>query len=57
MTRTITLKKKDEEGNEFKEGHPEYYHRFVVALLIAPKLDLTLAIEPVLSNDLRADIL
>lgn len=56
LTRTITLKKKDEEGNEFKEKVTQYYHRFVVALLIAPKLDLTLAIEPVLSNDLREDI-
>lgn len=32
----------------------QYYHRFVVAFLIAPKLDMTLAIEPVLSKDLRA---
>jgi hypothetical protein len=39
-------------------GDPEeyitqYYHRFVVAFLVAPKIDLTLAIEPVLSKDQR----
>jgi hypothetical protein len=38
--------------DEDLEGDPnelvtQYYHRFVVAFLIAPKLDLTLAIEPV----------
>ena len=32
----------------------QYYHRFVVAFLIAPKLDMTLAIEPVRSRDQRA---
>jgi hypothetical protein len=32
----------------------QYYHRFVVAFMIAPKLDMTLAIEPVRSRDLKA---
>lgn len=52
----LAAAKKGEEGVELDEedidGDPEeyvtqYYHRFVVSFLVAPKLDLTLAIEPV----------
>lgn len=56
LTRKVTVKKKDENGNEIKEKVTQYYHRFVVAFLVAPKLDMTLAIEPVLSSDLREDL-
>ncbi len=56
LTRQVTVKKKDEDGKEVKEKVTQYYHRFVVAFLVAPKLDLTLAIEPVLSSDLREDL-
>jgi hypothetical protein len=56
LTRKVTIKKKDEDGNEIKEKVTQYYHRCVVAFLVAPKIDLTLAIEPVLSSDLREDL-
>ncbi len=56
LTRKVTVKKKDENGDEIKEKVTQYYHRFVVAFLIAPKLELTLAMEPVLSSDLRNDL-
>jgi hypothetical protein len=42
----IELDEEDLEGDP-NERVPQYYHRFVVAFLIAPKLDLTLAIEPI----------
>jgi len=62
MTRMVKRKVKlaaanaSEDGIELDEedlsGDPEeritqYYHRFVVAFLVAPKMDLTLAIEPI----------
>lgn len=56
LTRNVTVKKTDEDGNDVKEKVTQYYHRFVVAFLVAPKLDLTLAMEPVLSSDLREDL-
>ena len=56
LTRKVTIKKKDDDGNEVKEKVTQYYHRFVVAMLVGPKLDLTLALEPVLYRDLRNDI-
>lgn len=37
----------DDIGADPEEYVTQYYHRFVVAFLVAPKLDLTLAIEPV----------
>lgn len=42
-----------EDGHEKLETVTQYYHRFVVAFLIAPKLDLTLAIEPVRPEAMR----
>ena len=42
----ITLDDEDLDGDP-NELVTQYYHRFVVAFLVAPKLDLTLAIEPV----------
>ena len=53
LTRQVKRKVKDENGEEITETVTQYYHRFVVAFLIAPKLDLTLAIEPVRSEDVR----
>ena len=42
----IVLDDEDLEGDP-EERITQYYHRFVVAFLVAPKLDLTLAIEPI----------
>jgi hypothetical protein len=53
LTRQVKRTVEDEDGNEVTEMVTQYYHRFVVAFLIAPKLDLTLAIEPVRSEDVR----
>ena len=67
LTRKIKRKKKiaairrGEDGEldeEDLDGDPEeyvtqYYHRFVVAFMVAPKIDLTLAIEPILTEDQR----
>jgi hypothetical protein len=53
LTRQVKRTVKDENGDEVTETVTQYYHRFVVAFLIAPKLDLTLAIEPVRSEDVR----
>ena len=33
----------------------QYYHRYVVALLLGPVLDVVLAIEPVLNEEARSD--
>jgi hypothetical protein len=42
----IELDDEDLEGDP-NELITQYYHRFVVAFLVAPKIDLTLAIEPI----------
>lgn len=34
----------------------QYYHRYVVAMLVAPLLDLVLGIEPVLNDEARRDL-
>ena len=41
-------------GGEVEEV-PQYYHRYVVALLLGPVLDVVLAIEPVLNEEARQD--
>ena len=56
LTRQVKRKVRNEDGELVEEKVTQYYHRFVVAFLIAPRLDLTLAIEPVLSSDLREDL-
>ena len=57
LTRMVKRKVRDEDTGEMMEKKvTQYYHRFVVAFLIAPRLDMTLAIEPVLSRDLREDL-
>ena len=42
----VELDKEDLSGNP-EDRVTQYYHRFVVAFLVAPKIDLTLAIEPI----------
>jgi hypothetical protein len=51
VKRTLT----DEDGEERVELVTQYYHRFVVAFLIAPTLDMTLALEPVRPEALRVE--
>lgn len=41
-------------GGEVEEV-PQYYHHYVVALLLGPVLDVVLAIEPVLNEEARRD--
>ncbi|MBC7794194.1 MAG: hypothetical protein H7Z43_10845, partial [Clostridia bacterium] len=50
---TRTVKRAADDGTT--ERVTQYYHRFVVAFLIAPTVDMVLAIEPILSADLRDD--
>ncbi len=38
------------------EKRTQYYHRYVVAMLVAPLLDLVLDIEPVLNDEARRDL-
>ena len=38
------------------ERHTQYYHRYVVAMLIGPVLDIVLDIEPVLNAQARRDL-
>jgi len=52
LSRQVTVL--DEDGKKTKVT--QYYHRYAVAILIAPKLDMTLGIEPVLSQDLRSKV-
>lgn len=57
LTREVRIKDRDEETGELVETTvTQYYHRFVVAFMIAPKLDMTLALAPVRSCDLREDL-
>lgn len=56
LTRQVKRKVRNDDGELVEEKVTQYYHRFVVAFLIAPKLDMTLAIEPVLSSDLRQEL-
>lgn len=53
LSREVKVKRVNEDGEEVVETVTQYYHRFVVAFLIAPTLDLTLAIEPVRSEAIR----
>lgn len=49
------VKKKTSAGET--EEVQQYYHRYVVALLLGPVLDVVLGIEPVLNEEARADTL
>ena len=53
LTRQVTRKVRNDEGELVDEKVTQYYHRFVVAFLIAPKIDMTLAIEPVRTEGQR----
>lgn len=56
LTREVRVKvDEDDDGKPIYKKVTQYYHRFVVAMLLAPTMDLVLAIEPVLSSDLRPD--
>jgi hypothetical protein len=60
LSRRVRVKSKRSSRSIFAEDDEaeyvtQYYHRFVVAFLIAPKLDMTLAIEPVLSEEARPE--
>lgn len=41
-------------GGEMAEV-PQYYHRYVVALLLGPVIDVVLAIEPILNEEAGRD--
>ena len=56
LTRKVKRKVRNDDGEMVEEIVTQYYHRFVVAFLVAPTLDMTMAIEPVLSSDLREDL-
>ncbi len=51
LVRLVEVKQRD--GTVVKV--PQYYHRYVVALLIDDRLDLAVDIEPLLPSDLRPD--
>jgi len=54
LVRRVTLDtKKKGTGENEKVLAEQYYHRYVVALLIDPLFDLALDIEPMLTKDLR----
>jgi len=42
-------------GGQFEEVD-QYYHRYVVALLLGPIIDVVVGIEPVLNEEARRDI-
>ncbi len=56
LSRRVKRKVRNEDGEIVEEKVTQYYHRFVVAFMIAPTLDMTLGIEPVLAADLRTDL-
>lgn len=51
LVRLVEVKRRD--GSVVKV--PQYYHRYVVAMLIDERLDLAVDIEPLLPSDLRPD--
>jgi len=53
LTREVSVK--DPTTGEV-EKRTQYYHRYVVAMLVAPVLDVVLDIEPVLNADARRDL-
>jgi hypothetical protein len=56
VKRKVEVENDEGELVEVEKRVTQYYHRFVVAFLVAPTLDITLAIEPVLPADLRTDL-
>lgn len=53
LVRHVKVKRAGGEVEEVKQ----YFHRYVVALLLGPVLDVVLAIEPVLNEEARTDTL
>jgi len=51
LVRHIKVKRAGGEVEEVKQ----YYHRYVVALLLGPVVDVVLAVEPVLNDEARRD--
>jgi Transposase DDE domain len=52
LVRKVKVKRVGGENEELEQ----YYHRYVVALLLGPVLDVVLGIEPVLNEEARRDI-
>jgi hypothetical protein len=52
LVRKVKVKRAHGESEEVEQ----YYHRYVVALLLGPVLDVVLGIEPVLNEEARRDI-
>src|SRR3974390_3928455 len=52
LVRKIKVKRRTEELEEVEQ----YYHHYVVALLLGPVLDVVLGVEPVLNEEARRDI-
>ena len=52
LVRRVKMKRRTGELEEVEQ----YYHRYVVALLLGPVLDVVLGIEPVLNEEARRDI-
>lgn len=55
LTREVKCVIEHEDGTTTEEVRTQYFHRYVVAFLIAPQLNMVLWIEPVLSADLKAE--
>ena len=51
LTRRVKVKRTGGETEEVEQ----YYHRYVVALLLGPVVDIVLAVEPVLNEEARTD--
>lgn len=51
LVRKVKVKRADGDSEEVEQ----YYHRYVVALLLGPILDVVLGIEPVLNEEARRD--
>lgn len=52
LVRRVKVKRADGESGEVEQ----YYHRYVVALLLGPVLDVVLGIEPVLNEEALRDL-
>lgn len=53
LERMVTVKVTNEDGEEVKEKRKQYFHRTVVAMLVAPTMDMVLDIEMVRNKDLE----
>jgi hypothetical protein len=53
--RCLTRQVKVKRGGDQAEEVTQYYHRYVVAMLLGPVVDIVLGIEPVLNEEARRD--